>query len=74
MGTNPDSGAWWYMPSKRSALEVSVMPHADLWTYRRDLQGTRRKDQIKDSPEFEPTRFDEDYWTRPGTYFEPFVP
>ena len=31
------------------------------------------KDQIKNSPEFDPTRFDDDYRTRLGTYYEPFV-
>src|SRR5262245_65365101 len=31
------------------------------------------KDQIKDSPEYDPARFDEDYRTRLGTYYEPYM-
>jgi hypothetical protein len=31
------------------------------------------KDQIKNSPEFDPTRFDDDYRTRLGMYYEPYV-
>ena len=31
------------------------------------------KDQIKDSPEFDPARFDEDYRMRLGTYYDPFL-
>ena len=31
------------------------------------------KDQIKDSPEYDPDRFDEDYRMRLGTYYDPFL-
>jgi hypothetical protein len=31
------------------------------------------KDQIKDSPEYDPTRFDEDYRMRLGTYYDPYL-
>jgi hypothetical protein len=31
------------------------------------------KDQIKDSPEYDPDQFDESYRTRLGTYYEPYV-
>jgi hypothetical protein len=31
------------------------------------------KDQIKDSPEYDPTRFDEDYLMRLGTYYDPYL-
>lgn len=31
------------------------------------------KDQIKNSPEFDHDRFDDDYRSRLGTYYEPFV-
>ena len=31
------------------------------------------KDQIKGSPEYEPTQFDEDYRMRLGTYYDPFL-
>jgi single-stranded DNA-binding protein len=31
------------------------------------------KDQIKDSPEYDPTHFDADYRTRLGTYYDPFL-
>jgi hypothetical protein len=31
------------------------------------------KDQIKDSPEYDPDRFDEGYRTRLGTYYEPYL-
>jgi hypothetical protein len=31
------------------------------------------KDQIKDSPEYDPTQFDEDYRMRLGTYYDPFL-
>ena len=29
--------------------------------------------QIQDSPEYDPARFDEDYRTRLGTYYDPFL-
>jgi hypothetical protein len=31
------------------------------------------KDQIKDAPEFDPNRFDDEYRTRVGTYYERFA-
>jgi len=31
------------------------------------------KDQIKDSPEYDPARFDQDYRTRLGTYYDPYL-
>jgi hypothetical protein len=31
------------------------------------------KDQIKDSPEYDPDQFDESYRTRLGTYYEPYL-
>ena len=31
------------------------------------------KDQIKDSPEYDPTHFDADYRTRLGSYYDPFL-
>ena len=31
------------------------------------------KDQIKDSPEYDPDRFDEDYRMRLGTYYDPYL-
>jgi hypothetical protein len=31
------------------------------------------KDQIKDSPEYDPTQFDADYRMRLGTYYEPYM-
>ena len=31
------------------------------------------KEQIKDSPEYDPARFDEDYRVRLGTYYDPFL-
>ena len=31
------------------------------------------KDQIKDSPEYDPTHFDDDYRMRLGTYYDPFI-
>jgi hypothetical protein len=31
------------------------------------------KDQIKDSPEYDPAQFDEDYRKRLGTYYDPFL-
>jgi hypothetical protein len=37
------------------------------------IPSIEEKDQIKNSPEFDPTRFDDDYRTRLGTYYEPYV-
>lgn len=31
------------------------------------------KDQIKNSPEYDPARFDQDYRMRLGTYYDPYV-
>jgi hypothetical protein len=31
------------------------------------------KDQIKDSPEYDPAQFDEGYRTQLGTYYEPYL-
>ena len=31
------------------------------------------KDQIKDSPEYDPAQFDEGYRTRLGTYYDPYL-
>jgi hypothetical protein len=31
------------------------------------------KDQIKDSPEYDPDQFDEGYRTRLGTYYDPYL-
>ena len=31
------------------------------------------KEQIKQSPEYDPARFDEDYRTRLGSYYEPYI-
>ena len=31
------------------------------------------KDQIKDSPEYDPAQFDDDYRMRLGTYYDPFL-
>jgi hypothetical protein len=31
------------------------------------------KDQIKDSPEYDPTHFDADYRMRLGTYYDPYI-
>ena len=64
-----DTGPWIF--GKSVVLPAGTIDRIDVATERVYVSLT--KDQIKDSPEYDPAKFDEDYRTRLGTYYDPFL-
>jgi hypothetical protein len=64
-----DTGPWIF--GRKVVIPAGTVEKVD--TDRRKVFVSLTKDQIKDSPEFDPNRFDEDYRTRLGTYYERFA-
>lgn len=65
-----DTGPWIF--GRKVVIPAGAIERIDTSNEKIFLNLT--KDQIKNSPEFEPTRFDDDYRTRLGTYYDPFIP
>jgi hypothetical protein len=64
-----DTGPWIF--GRKVVIPAGTIERLD--TAGRKVFVTLTKDQIKDSPEFDPDWFDEDYRTRLATYYEPFA-
>jgi hypothetical protein len=60
-----DTGPWIF--GKKVVLPAGVIERLDLQSRKVFVDLT--KDQIKDSPEYDPDRFDEAYRTRLGSYY-----
>jgi hypothetical protein len=64
-----DTGPWIF--GRKVVIPAGTLERIDT-TDRKVFVGLT-KDQIKNSPEFDPDRFDEEYRTRLGTYYERFA-
>jgi hypothetical protein len=64
-----DTGPWIF--GRKVVIPAGTLERIDT-TDRKVFVGLT-KDQIKDSPEFDPDRFDEEYRTRLGAYYERFA-
>ena len=64
-----DTGPWIF--GRKVVIPAGAIERIDT-TGRHVFVGLT-KDQIKNSPEFDPNRFDEDYRTTLGTYYERFA-
>jgi hypothetical protein len=60
-----DTGPWIF--GRKVVIPAGVIDRVDLEN--RKVYVSLTKDQIKDSPEYDPDKFDEDYRTRLGTYY-----
>jgi hypothetical protein len=63
-----DTGPWIF--GKKVVLPAGVIDRVDLQNRRLFVNLT--KDQIKNSPEYDPDAFDADYRTRLGSYYSGF--
>src|SRR5436190_15544563 len=63
-----DTGPWIF--GKKVVLPARVIDRIDLQDEKVYVRLT--KDQIKESPEYHPDRFDDDYRTRLGSYYSGF--
>jgi hypothetical protein len=64
-----DTGPWIF--GRKVVIPAGTIERIDT-TDRKVFVGLT-KDQIKNSPEFDPARFDEEYRTRLGSYYERFA-
>ncbi|HEU5113165.1 MAG TPA: PRC-barrel domain-containing protein [Acidimicrobiia bacterium] len=64
-----DTGPWIF--GRKVVIPAGTVDRIDLDDKKIFVALT--KDQIKDSPEYDPAQFDEDYRTRLGTYYEPYL-
>jgi hypothetical protein len=64
-----DTGPW--ILGRKVVIPAGAVERIDITNEKIFVNLT--KDQIKSSPEFDADRFDEDYRTRLGTYYESYV-
>ena len=64
-----DTGPWIF--GRKVAIPAGTIERIDVDDKKIFVGLT--KDQIKDSPEYDPARFDEDYRMRLGTYYDPYL-
>jgi hypothetical protein len=64
-----DTGPWIF--GRKVVIPAGTIERIDVDDKKISVALT--KDQIKDSPEYDPAQFDEGYRTRLGTYYEPYL-
>jgi hypothetical protein len=64
-----DTGPW--ILGRKVVIPAGTIERIDVDDKR--IYVALTKDQIKDSPEYDPAQFDEDYRMRLGTYYDPYL-